>query len=389
MFPLSPRPPQPPALPGFVLGHRPALDGLRGLAVLAVVAHHTSLAPGGFLGVDVFFVLSGFLITALLLQEHQRSGHIRLSRFYLRRGLRLLPALVGVLAFVWLWTLATGTRSDATVLGKDSFGVLLYYYNWRLAFARLTLHAPSLCHLWSLSVEEQFYLVWPAALVVLLALRARRRWLLAVVLAGMIGPAVLRWCFLGAGCDPRQLAGYMRLYVCSDMRADALSAGCLVALLAAWGVRPTTRWARFCLGAAAWLAAGCLAAHLLLTTPGGSPYAYRWGFTLVALSAAILIASLLWAPPWPLAKLLEARPLGWVGRISYGAYLWNLPVLLAIIPRPDLYSRPRVVAVWVVTLAAGAMSHFCLELPFLRLKQWLDRRESGTSAVVGSAARAA
>ena len=128
-----------------MLGHRPALDGLRGLAVLAVLAHHTSLLPGGFLGVDVFFVLSGFLITVLLLQEHQRSGRIRLAHFDPRRRLRLLPALVGVLIAVWLWTLANGNRTDATVLGKDSFGVLLYYYNWRLAFAGLTLHARCRC----------------------------------------------------------------------------------------------------------------------------------------------------------------------------------------------------------------------------------------------------
>jgi len=125
---------------------------------------------------------------------------------------------------------------------------------------------------------------------------------------------------------------------------------------------------------AAWLAVASLVAHLLLTTPGGSPYTYQGGFTLVALSTAVLLAALVGAPPWPLTRLLEARPLGWVGRISYGAYLWNVPVLLALIPRPELYSGPRVVAVWVGTLAAGALSHYCLEVPFLRLKQRLDRR---------------
>ena len=144
----------------------------------------------------------------------------------------------------------------------------------------------------------------------------------------------------------------------------------------------------WCLGVAAWPAAVSLAAHLLLTTAGGNPYVYRWGFTLVALSVAVLIASLLGRRRGP-ARLLEARPLGWIGRISYGAYLWNLPVLLAIIPRPDAYSGPRVVAVWVVTLAAGALSHSCLELPFLRWKQRLDRQQPAVSAVTDSAGLAA
>jgi peptidoglycan/LPS O-acetylase OafA/YrhL len=284
-----------------------------------------------------------------------------------------------MLAGVWLWTLATDDWGGAVaVLRKDCAAVLLYYYNWRLALARQSLHSPPLAHLWSLSVEEQFYLVWPAALVLLLALGARRRWLLALVLAGVAGPALLRWGHLLAGHDPRQLLWYWRLYGCSDVRADSLSAGCLVGLLATWGMLPARRWGRRLLAAAAWLAVAALGAHLVLSTPLGSQYMFRWGFTLVALSAAVLLGALMAAPPWPLARLLETGPLRWVGRISYGTYLWHVPVLLVFLRRPENLRWPRVLVIWLASLAAGALSHYCLERPFLRLKQRLDRHSDPT-----------
>ena len=373
MEPLSSRPP---TVEGFVLGHRPALDGLRGLAVLAVIAHHTIVLSGGFLGVDLFFVLSGFLITALLLQEQRRTGRISLPCFYLRRCLRLLPALLALLAAVWVGTRLWPAWGGGNVLRKDSAAILLYYYNWRLALALQAQHTAGLCHLWSLSVEEQFYLLWPAAVVLLLALGARRRWLLALVLAGITGPALLRWAHLQAGHDPRQPLWYWRLYGCSDMRADALSAGCLVGLLASWGMLPTRGWGRRILTAAGWLAAASLAIHLRKALPPSfSLYVYRWGFTVVALSAAVLVAALVAAPPWPLARLLESRPLGWVGRVSYGTYLWHMPILLVFSRWPVYLKKPGVLVIWGVSLAAGALSHYCVERPFLRLKQRLDRHD--------------
>jgi peptidoglycan/LPS O-acetylase OafA/YrhL len=355
----------------FVLGHRPALDGMRGLAILSVLLAHVWFHPtkpqlfhGGFIGVDVFFVLSGFLITALLLQEHQRTGRIRLGRFYLRRALRLLPALLGLLVICWLSPPGWGLKDDLARLRADTRSVLLYYHNWRAGLAR-DVSLPFL-HFWSLAVEEQFYLVWPVALASLLACGARRRWLAGLTLLGVVVPAVLRNC-LPSGAIPAKA----RLYYCTDTRLDALSLGCLLALVASWGLGPSSERGRRLLRVAAWVAAVVLLGHGLRATMFGA-YMFRAGFTLVALSAVVLLAALLWEAPPLLRRLLEVRPLGWLGRISYGTYLWNMPlifVVLRVAQRcPDWLQITLLVA---APIAAGAVSFFCLERPFLRLKSHL------------------
>src|SRR5262249_44592641 len=143
----------------------------------------------GSIGVDIFFVLSGFLITALLLEERQSTGSVNLKQFYLRRALRLLPALVAMLLFCCLYSLAFDKPQDARTTCKDALSVLLYYFNWRLAFDP-TPPAVPLLHTWSLSVEEQFYLVWPILVACLLAMKIHRFWIVLFVLAGIVGPAV-------------------------------------------------------------------------------------------------------------------------------------------------------------------------------------------------------
>jgi len=165
----------------------PALDGLRGLALLAVMGLHTSpsVLPGGFLGVDLFFVLSGFLITYLLVREWQKFGSIRLRQFYLRRALRLYPALWGLLLVGGLATLAFGSRHDFSVFRRALPSVLFYFFNWRLAHPMCPEVPGIFQHLWSLAIEDQFYLVWPILLAGLLAMRVRRRWILALVLAAV------------------------------------------------------------------------------------------------------------------------------------------------------------------------------------------------------------
>jgi peptidoglycan/LPS O-acetylase OafA/YrhL len=357
-------------VPVFVLGRRPALDGVRGVALLAVLGVHVGMHPGapqpltgGFLGVDLFFVLSGFLITSLLLQERQRSGSIHLGRFYLRRALRLLPALVGVLAGCWLLAAVWGTRGVRAELRKDTLGVLLYVQNWRLGLNGRTWGMVP--HLWSLSVEEQFYLIWPAALAGLLALRARRGWIVGLALLGVVVPALLRLALYTSG-------SWRRPYFCTDTRADGLAAGCLLALLASWTGGPRGRWGRLALRAAAWPAAALLVGHYVRCN-AFDPYVYRAGFSVVNLAAGVLLAAMLWSPPPLLAWVLESRPLGWLGRVSYGAYLWDLPVGYLVMANAGRAPHGVQAALLLAgPVLAGALSHYGLEAPFLRLKSRLE-----------------
>ncbi len=369
-----------PAGPGwaFELGHRPVLDGLRGLAVLAVMGIHTQpwMLTGGYFGVNVFFVLSGFLITALLVQEHRRHGDLSLSRFYLRRALRLLPALLVVLAFVWLYMLAWGSQTDLRRLSRDTTTTLLYVHNWRIVTTPAVRLTPLLTHVWSLSIEDQFYLAWPLLLAFLLGRKVRLRWLVGLTLAGVIAPALLR---IALWHGPP----VTRLYFATDTRADALAVGCLVGLLVSARPGPQGRWGRAALRWAAWLGTCLLLAHILLVH-FRDPYLYYVGFSAVNVSTAVLMAALLWSPPRWLAWVLEARPLRWLGRISYGAYLWNYVINWLILSRgPPWSDHPwrSTPLIWGGTLVLGALSHYVVERPFLRLGQRLARRpDPATSA---------
>jgi peptidoglycan/LPS O-acetylase OafA/YrhL len=363
----------------------PALDGLRGLALLAVMGVHTNptVLPGGFLGVDLFFVLSGFLITCLLVREWQKFGSIRLRQFYLRRALRLCPALWAMLLVLGLATLTFGTRHDLDLLRRTLPSVLLYIFNWRMANpACLAVHK-SLLHLWSLAIEDQFYLVWPILLAGLLALRVRRRWVLAFVLAAVLAPALLRAGHEPSPGAPNSVRIAMRLYFGTDARADSLFAGCFVGLLAGWRLGPKARWALTALRWAAWPAAAVVLFHFLacmqldIATKMHQYLYFRGGFTVVAVSVAVLIAALVWSPPPRMARFLEAPILRWVGAVSYGAYLWNLPIYMALLTMHWSLPIARNInpLTWAGSLAAGALSYYYLETPFLRLKHRWERRQ--------------
>jgi peptidoglycan/LPS O-acetylase OafA/YrhL len=362
----------------------PALDGLRGMALLAVMGLHTAPAilPGGFLGVDLFFVLSGFLITYLLVRERQKFGSISLSGFYWRRALRLYPALWGLLLVTGLATLALGTHHDLDVFRRTVPSVVLYFFNWRLAHPTCPEITSSFQHLWSLAIEDQFYLVWPLLLAGLLALRVRRRYILALVLAAVLAPNFLRMGLAPPHGAANTALVLRRIYVGTDSRADSLFAGCFVGLLAGWGLGPKTKRGLALLRWAAWPAAGVVLFHFLAGTlvPGTKMlnyFYYRGGFTIVAISVALVIAALIWSPPPRMARFLEAPGLRWVGAVSYGAYLWNYPLVGVLMgfPWPDIISRNITVLLWVSSLTAGAVSHYYLEAPFLRLKhRWEGKR---------------
>lgn len=350
------------------LGYRPYLDGLRGVAILAVLGMHThhvtgwSLLAGGSLGVDIFFVLSGFLITSLLLEEHARDGAVRLKSFYVRRALRLLPAFVLLLAALALGGAAMLSAAEAARTLRAIPIAFFYLSDLAIAFGAADLGA--LKHTWSLAVEEQFYLVWPPLLCLALRAGFSRRAIFAAT-AGLAAAVFLLRAILWDGP-----ASISRLYFSIDTRADALLIGCLAAMLVAWRLIPRTpaleiallRWGR---------ASAAILAALIVVVPHSEPGLYRGGFTLVALATAILILGMMLRLRGVGAAVLERRWLVATGRISYGLYLWHYPVFKAA---GNLAAPPpiQLAVALAATFAVSGLSFLLVERRFLRLKRRFD-----------------
>ena len=323
---------------GAQLGYRPALDGLRAVAVVAVLLYHGGVTwmAGGFLGVDVFFVLSGFLITSLLVQEWTRTGRIALVAFWLRRARRLLPAMFIVLLAVSVYAFAAPSAQRALLRG-DALSTLAYVSNWwfidsgQSYFAQFVEPSP-LRHTWSLAIEEQFYIVFPLLLVALLG-RARLRLagLRVILLAGVVGSALLMGFLHEPLTDPS------RVYYGTDTRAQALLLGGVVALVPSL-TRPANPTYTEVMGRivripgsslVAWLSLGGLVA-MLVHARELAPWMYQGGFLLVAALSAALIAAVSRAPQSTRGRLLSWRPVVLVGVVSYGLYLWHWPVYVVL-----------------------------------------------------------
>jgi peptidoglycan/LPS O-acetylase OafA/YrhL len=348
----------------FKLGRRPCLDGVRGLAILLVLACHVPSLPlqGGFIGVDLFFVLSGFLITTLLLEEWGATGDISLRAFYARRALRLLPALVAMLAVVVLISELREPPPAAAAMRRSALMTLLYSANWFLAmreYPRLELSAT-----WSLSVEEQFYVAWPLLLLALLRLGCSRRAMVGVTAALLLGSAAARVVLLERGATPE------RLFFGTDTHADGLLAGALTGMLFTWGAAPKTPGAIRALDLGAVAALTLMAVLVAFGWQSDAPMV-RFGYPALNLGAAVLIASLLSSPA--LRRPFEFGPLVWVGRLSYGVYLWHIGVIWAL----GRLNLPLGQAFWPAalagTLAVSALSFYVLERPALRLKRRFER----------------
>ncbi len=355
----------------------PALDGMRGLAVLAVLLYHAGVSwlPGGLLGVDAFFVLSGFLITGLLLAESGRSGRIDLRSFWLRRARRLLPALLLLLTLVSVQVAITGSPAEQSRYPQDAVSALGYVANWRFAFSHqgyFDANSPSpLLHLWSLGVEEQFYLLWPLLLVGLIWL-ARRAGRTPAAAARLVGSVSLGLALASTGWMAALALGALRattdrLYYGTDTRAAALLVG---AALAAWmaGRRESAEAQRPArLGSLVGLAglAGLLA--IWASTSGQASWLYRGGFLLVALSVVAVLAAVSAAPAGRLARALALAPLAWVGRISYGLYLFHWPLFLLLThERTGLTGTSLLLVRLGASVAVAALSFWLIEQPIRR-----------------------
>jgi peptidoglycan/LPS O-acetylase OafA/YrhL len=360
----------------------PALDGLRAVAVAGVVGYHLGLgwASGGYLGVDLFFVLSGFLITTLLLEEWLGDGGIGLGAFWGRRARRLLPALLVLLVAIGLFVVLEGRLGgpdatagiDLSALRGDALAALFYVANWHLIlahqsyFAHFSLPSP-LEHTWSLAIEEQFYLVWPPLLVLLLP-RIRAHWrgiLAAVTVAGGLASMVAMALVFHPGHDPSTA------YFGTETRLFDMLAGAAVAAVAAGRRQPRATVARSLHVAAAVAAVGLAAFWAWAGGPGGLPpgWMFRGGFALCAVLAAVVVADLRQVRPGALGRALALRPLRWVGMISYGIYLWHWPVIVYLDQaRTGLSGAPLdAVRIAVIGVAATA-SFYLVERPVRRMR---------------------
>ncbi len=373
--------------------HIPGLDGIRAFAVLAVLGFHGGVPgfAGGNIGVDVFFVLSGFLITSLLIGEWEKSGTISFRAFYERRARRLLPALIVFLGLIVVYAAYVAEPDTLSTLRGDAFSTMAYVANWRFIFSDQSYFVhfgpPSpLLHTWSLAVEEQFYLVWPA-----LALWSLRRWgrrgvgVAAALIAG--GSALVTVVLADGG------ASVNRLYFGTDTRAQEVMIGALLAV-----VLPTLhRWHRARprptgVPSSVMAASGLLGAAGLVwaahSVDGQGGFLYHGGFAAIALCTVAVILVVVELPRSVLGRLLGMRGLGYIGLISYGLYLYHYPLFLIIDGQRTGQSGIALLALRLgATAAMAIVSYHLIELP-VRNRRRFSRRSVGLAGVLGAAALA-
>jgi peptidoglycan/LPS O-acetylase OafA/YrhL len=343
--------------------HVPALDGLRGLALLGVLLFHAAgVLPGGYLGVDLFFVLSGYLITSLLLAEQASTGRIALGAFWARRARRLFPALLSLMPAIALYARFFARTDELGALRLQALAALAYIANWQAIFQHKSYWelfvAPSpLEHTWSLSIEEQFYVVWPL-LVALLLRRGSSRTLLGVCLGlSVVSMAVMYFLF-----DP---ANTTRVYLGTDARMGGILLGAALATLISPNHEFRARTARTLdvLGALALVGLGFAWVKLR----GTSPFLYRGGFWLTELGALALIACAVAGEASYVARVLAFRPLIWLGTISYGVYLWHWPVNVFLTSeRTHVHGLGLHALRFALTFAIAIASYYLLEQPIRR-----------------------
>lgn len=360
------------------------LDGIRALAVVAVIAAHAHVSwlHGGGVGVDVFFVLSGYLITSLLLAEHEHTGRISLSRFWGRRVLRLLPALllllvvVNGIAVVKPWVF--GPLGESGIAATPS--VLFFFSNWLIVIQ----NGPALGTfgpLWSLSVEDQFYLIWPVIVVCAFLLRRALRALVIGVVAVCLAVFVYRLIVF----EPSHL---LRTFG-TDFRVDMLLYGCLLAIAFALGRDETIRrWSRrLVIPAVVYLiVVAIFIPEFNRPDVGTIVYLYYTvGIPIVGLASVILIGFVVTHQGALLTRFLQLPPFAYLGRTSYAMYLWHYPIILALQIRFAPDPNVTFLVSLVLTVIAATLSWYLLERPLHRRFHRRFARPTASSIVNGTA----
>ena len=347
--------------------YMPGLDGLRAIAVIAVIAYHLDpdLIPGGLLGVGVFFTLSGYLITDLLLGQREATGSLKLGDFWMRRARRLLPALFLMLAVVVAWVTLLD-RSQLTSLRGDVLAAVAYVSNWWNIVREASYFArfgppPPLDHLWSLAVEEQFYLIWPWLLLLGLRFLPGRYTLALVTLAGAAVSAAAMAIIYQPGIDPT------RVYEGTDTRAFGLLVGAALAMV--WPSRKLsaeriTLRGRLILDGIG-VAGLIVIVLLILRTSEYSPSLYKGGIVLLTVATTMTVAALVHPASW-LGVAVGWMPLRWIGVRSYGIYLWHYPIIVLTTPGMQQASLGLQVMQVVATVAVAALSWQFFEEPIRR-----------------------
>lgn len=369
--------------------YRPGLDGIRALAVAGVLAYHFDAPwlPGGLLGVGVFFTLSGFLITSILMSTWERRGNLNLKDFWLRRARRLMPALVLVVTAVVVATIVVAPSQLGSRL-RESFGAAFYVSNWVDIFSgnsyfQQTAGPAPFSHLWSLAVEEQFYLIWPLILLALLHLRRGQYLRVGLLTSGL---AAISFVFMYWLAEPG--FDHTRVYEGTDTRAGGVLVGAVLAIflhaaraksaalgVAAWDERPAPWWLD-ALGVAGLATIVILA----VTTDQYSTTLYTYGILTLSLATLAVIAAAM-HPRARVARWLSLRPLTWVGERSYGIYLWHMPII-ALMPAAFLAEQPwlRGGFALALTLVVASVSWTLVENPIrtygLRASLQRSRRDS-------------
>src|SRR3954451_21685809 len=357
------------------LAHQPALDGIRALAVIAVILFHAgnTYATAGFIGVDMFLVLSGFLITTLLLRELALTGRVAVKAFWMRRARRLLPALVLVLVAVACFGAFVATDDEALGLRGDLLGSLFYVQNWRFVLSGASYFtqfgSPSpLRHMWSLAIEEQWYLVWPLMLFGIMKLtRKNLRAVMAIIVLLAAGSALLMAALYHQGGDAS------RAYYGTDTRAQALLIGAALAVLFTMRGIPRSGVVNVVLQVLG-VAGAAFLVWVVVEKSERWTKLDRGGFSLVAIASAALIAGAM--TRGPVRSVLSIPPLPAIGLISYGLYLWHWPIFVWLSPdRTGLEGHKLLALRLVVSFAVAIVSYRLVERPIREQRfRWVRGR---------------
>jgi peptidoglycan/LPS O-acetylase OafA/YrhL len=362
----------------FHLGNLPALTGIRVLIIATVLIYHSNFTalPGAWVAVQFFFALSGFLITSLLASEGRRSGRISLKGFYLRRMARLGPPVALTVLLLAVYASLVHVADASHRLWGDSAAAMFYYADYRQAFG----HAPFfgfLAQTWSLSVEEQFYVLWSVLMVIAVAMQQRRLAYAFAIIGLVLSIADRLWMVSSA--PHFDTAVFARIYYAFDTRADAIFLGCLLGLLASDGfLREWRRWSIRLLAATALLSAAFLA-WILVAAPLLTETLVVWWLPMSTLAAVVIIAYFVISPHGVGSRLMGIGLLVFIGNLSYTVYLVHFPVYQAITPSGTHWSYwPTELVRLAVILAIATASWFCIEKPLMAWRHRSARREEKT-----------